>query len=502
VQLRDPVTVNKNPPTLGKIAAMVAFTLSVFALLLFLWVSFGGVLPLKAKGYRFKADFPEAALLAKEADVRLAGVNVGKVKSTELGPGGRTTQAEIEIDSRFAPIRVDTRAILRQKSLLGETYVELAPGQPDSKSLPDGGTLARANVDDTVQLDEVFKTFDPRTRRYFQEWLHDSGIASTGRFASDLNDSLGNAAPFVERGSDLLRPLADQQLALRRIVRDTGRVFHAVSRENGQLRGLVTNGDATFSALASRDDALAETFQILPTFLRETRTTVGRLEEFARNTDPLVRDLRQPATDLGPTVRDLGDLSPDLEKLFHDVHPLVAASATGVPAAQRFLEGAEPVLGSTHNFLSELNPILSYLSYNRNALSTFLTGGASTLAGNGVGGYKRTAAGEHYLPQVAIIDSRSLQQRSSRPFWERANSYLAPNAYERAVPLGVIESFDCNANGGEQVDPSGTGGDSEPPCFVAPRQLFQNQQYPRLRRGQAPVVDAPKGTQGSSPAKP
>jgi phospholipid/cholesterol/gamma-HCH transport system substrate-binding protein len=494
--------VNKNPPTLGRIAAMVAFTLSVFALLLFLWVSFGGVLPLKAKGYRFKADFPEAALLAKEADVRLAGVNVGKVKGTELGPGGQTTRAEIEMESRFAPIKVDTRAILRQKSLLGETYVELSPGQPDSKDLPDGGTLARANVDDTVQLDEVFRTFDPRTRRYFQEWLHDSGIASTGRFGSDLNDSLGNAAPFVEHGSELLRPLANQQLALRRIVRDTGRVFHAVSRENGQLRGLVTNGDATFSALASRDDALAETFQILPTFLRETRTTVGRLEQFARNTDPLVRDLRQPATDLGPTVRDLGNLSPDLEKLFHSVHPLVDASATGVPAAQRFLEGAEPVLESTHNFLSELNPILSYLSYNRTAVTTFLTGGASTLAGNGVGGYKRTGPGEHYLTQVAIIDSRSLQQRSSRPFWERANSYVAPNAYPRAVPLGVIESFDCNPNGGEQVDPSGVGGNAEPPCFVAPRQLFQDQQYPRLRRGHAPVVDAPKGTEGNSPAKP
>jgi phospholipid/cholesterol/gamma-HCH transport system substrate-binding protein len=494
--------VNKNPPTLGRIGAMVAFTLSVFALLLFLWISFGGVLPLKAKGYRFKADFPEAVLLAKEADVRLAGVNVGKVKATELGPGGHTTRAEMEIDSRFAPVKVDTRAILRQKSLLGETYVELAPGEPDARSLPDGGTLARANVDDTVELDEVFRSFDPRTRRYFQEWLHDSGIASTGSFASDLNDSLGNAAPFFERGSDLLRPLADQQVALRRIVRDTGRVFHAVSRENGQLRGLVTNGEATFSALASRDDALAETFQILPTFLRETRTTAERLERFARNTDPLVRDLRQPATDLGPTVQDLGGLSPDLEKLFHAVHPLVSASATGVPAAQRFLEGAEPVLESTHNFLSELNPILSYLSYSQDTVSQFLATGASALAGNGVGGYKRTGTGEHYLPQVAIIDSRSLQQRSSRPFWERANSYIAPNAYPRAIPLGVIESFDCNPNGGEQRDASGVGGNAEPPCFVAPQQLFQDQQYPRLRRGQAPVVSAPKGTQGNSPARP
>jgi phospholipid/cholesterol/gamma-HCH transport system substrate-binding protein len=493
---------NKNPPTRGRIAAMVAFTLSVFALLLFLWISFGGVVPLKAKGYRFKADFPEAVLLAKEADVRLAGVNIGKVKATELGPGGQTTRAEMEIDSRFAPIKVDTRAILRQKSLLGETFVELAPGQPDAKALPDGGTLARTNVDDTVQLDEVFRTFDPRTRRYFQEWLRDSGIATTGSYGSDLNDALGNAAPFFERGSDLLRPLADQQVALRRVVRDTGRTFDAISRENGQLRGLITNGEATFSALSSRDDALAETFQILPTFLRETRATAARLQRFAVNTDPLVRNLLQPASDLGPTIRDLGDLSPDLEHLFHSIHPLVDASVTGVPAAQRFLEGAEPVLASTHNFLSELNPILSYLSYSRSTVSQFLTGGASSLAGNGVGGYKRTGPGEHYLPQVAIIDSRSLQQRTTRPFWERANSYVVPNAYQRAIPLGVIESFDCNPAGGEQPDPSGVGGNAAPPCFVAPKQLFQDQKYPRLKRGHAPVVAAPTGTQGNSPARP
>ena len=82
-------------------------------------------------------------------------------------------------------------------------------------------------------------------------------IASTGEFASDLNDSLGNAAPFFEDGADLLRPLAEQEVAVRRVVRDTGRVFHAISREDGQLRGLITNGEATFSALASRDDALA-----------------------------------------------------------------------------------------------------------------------------------------------------------------------------------------------------------------------------------------------------
>jgi phospholipid/cholesterol/gamma-HCH transport system substrate-binding protein len=493
---------NKNPPSIGRIAAMVGFTLSVAALLMFLWTAFGGTLPLRAESYRFKADFPEASLLVKEADVRMAGVNIGKVKSKELGPGGRTTEVEIELDSRFAPIGRDARAVLRQKSLLGETYVEITPGEPGAEKLPDGGTLARANVDDTVQLDEVFRVFDPETRKALQEWLHEGGIATSGSFARDFNDSLGNAAPFFTGGADLLRPLAEQEVALRRVFRDTGRVFTAVSREDGQLRGLITGGEATFGALASRDDALAETFQIFPTFLRETRSTVRRLEAFARNTDPLVRDLREPAQDLAPTLRDLGDLSPDLEKLFHDIHPLVRASRTGVPAGTRFLRGAEPVLEATHVFMPELNPILSYLSFARGQLAQFITVGGAALAGNGAGGYMGNGGEEHYLPQIAIIDGRSFGRRPSRPPWERANAYIAPNAYDRATPLGVIESFDCKPNGGEQRNAAGSGENAEPPCFVAPPLLWGHQKYPRLRRGKAPFVPAPTGREGTEPATP
>jgi phospholipid/cholesterol/gamma-HCH transport system substrate-binding protein len=491
---------NKHAPTIGRIAAMAAFTLSVFGLLMFLWVAFGGVLPLKPQGYRFKVAFPQATLLVEEADVRLAGINIGKVKSKELSEDGRRTIAVIEVDSRFAPVPRNTRAILRQKSLLGETYVALSPGSRDSGDLPDGGTLARSQVQDTVQLDQIFGIFDETSRRNFETWLHESGIATSGDYGTDFNNALGNAAPFFEDGADLLRPLAEQQLALRRLVRNTGRTFDAVSAENGALRRLIVGGEATFSALSSRDESLAQTFQILPTFLRETRATVRRLESFARNTDPLVRDLRRPATDLGPTLRDLGDLSPDLERLFKAVHPLVAASRTGVPAAARFLRGAEPLLEAVHVFMPELNPTLAYLNFARRQIGTFFSAPAATLAGTGVGGYTGNGAGEHYLPQAAIIDTRSLMRRSTRPFWERANAYVAPNAYERAIGLGVTESFDCAPNGGEQRDPSGSGLGAEPPCFVAPPLLFGDQKYPKLRRGRAPLVPAPEGRDGNAPA--
>jgi phospholipid/cholesterol/gamma-HCH transport system substrate-binding protein len=48
-------------PSLRRVLVMVAFALSCFGLLLFLWVSFGGPVPLKPKGYQFKVAFPEAA---------------------------------------------------------------------------------------------------------------------------------------------------------------------------------------------------------------------------------------------------------------------------------------------------------------------------------------------------------------------------------------------------------------------------------------------------------
>ena len=78
----------KQAPTLGRLLTMVLFALSCFGLLLFLWLSFGGPIPLKPQGYRVKMAFPEATQLGLEADVRTAGVRVGKVRRKELDPDG------------------------------------------------------------------------------------------------------------------------------------------------------------------------------------------------------------------------------------------------------------------------------------------------------------------------------------------------------------------------------------------------------------------------------
>src|SRR5207237_9933861 len=113
----------KKAPTVGNLVVIVLFALSCFGLLMFLWESFGGPLPLKPKGYRFTAAFPRTLLLAEQSDVRISGVNVGHVISLKLGKDGRP-HATIEVSGKYAPIRANTHAIARVKTLLGETYVQ------------------------------------------------------------------------------------------------------------------------------------------------------------------------------------------------------------------------------------------------------------------------------------------------------------------------------------------------------------------------------------------
>ena len=186
----------KETPSIGRIIGMLAFTASCIGILMYLWITFGGSIPLRPEGYRVKVQFPEATQLAQEADVRISGVNVGKVKTKVPDRATGLTEATLEIQARYAPIPLDSSAVLRQKTLLGETYVELTPGTRDQKKLADGGRLPSGQVAETVELDEIFRTFDPKTRRAFGTWLDQQGRA-VDEGGQALNDALATLTPFA-----------------------------------------------------------------------------------------------------------------------------------------------------------------------------------------------------------------------------------------------------------------------------------------------------------------
>jgi len=181
---------SKRAPSTTQLLVITGFALSCFGILLFLWVTFGGPTPFRAKSYELKVPFNEATQLAEQSDVRISGVNVGKVQNIVLAPNGKQALATVAIDDQYAPLPESTRAILRTKTLLGETYIELTPGSRQAPELGDGATLPEANVAESVQLDEIFRTFDSQTRAAFQEWMQEAAVAINGQ-GQNLSYAIG-----------------------------------------------------------------------------------------------------------------------------------------------------------------------------------------------------------------------------------------------------------------------------------------------------------------------
>jgi phospholipid/cholesterol/gamma-HCH transport system substrate-binding protein len=432
----------KQAPTPGRLIAMGAFTLSCVGLLLFLWLSFGGTIPLKPEGYRVHVDIPEAANLAQEADVRISGVPVGKVKAKKVDTQNATTDVTLEIDHQYAPIPKDTRAILRQKTLLGETYVELAPGDKSSGMIPDGGRISSSHVAPTVELDEIFRAFDAKTRVAFQRWMINQGRVFVNR-GQDLNDALGNLTPFAEDFNQLLQILNEDKIDVRRLIRNTGSVFGALTERQGQLRSLVVNSNRVFETTARRDKELAQTFQVLPTFLEESRKTLVRTTQFAADANPLVTQLRPAAVQLSPTLIALRDVAPDLLGLFTDIGPLVEVSKTGLPATSTFLNELRPLLDATDPFLRNLNPMLKWIALYKHEITAFFANDVASTQASSLGADQKTQL--HYLRTTNPLNPENLAIYPTRISSNRSNPYVAPLGY-KTFPIKVFGTYACTNN--------------------------------------------------------
>jgi virulence factor Mce-like protein len=460
----------KTRPTNAKLALMIVFALSCFGLLLFLWKSFGGPSPLAARQYTLSVDFDEATQLADTADVRISGVTVGRVKRTELH--GQHTRATMLIDARYAPLPRDTRAILRQKTLLGETYVSLSPGDRRSGPLPDGALLPAGQVQPTVQIDEITRQLDAPTRHRLQQLV--AGMAQAfGTRPQALSDTVGNLRPFASDTTRLLDVLDAQHAAVRRLVHDSGVVFGALGRRQGDLSGLVQAGDRVLSVTARRNRDLALAVRILPTTLSELRATLGEVEIVAHHAQPVVHALRPAARALGPTLVDGAALAPDLRGLFLDVDRVTAVARTALPALTRVVNAAHPVFRVLVPTLREALPVVRYLGlYKEEIVTTIANLAASTQAS------EQTGAGQpqlHYLRALVPFTAEGAAVQDRRFGTNRHNPYFVPLALLK-LRQG-LDSFDCSNTG----NPG--SGEPAPPCRVQTPLLFQGRRtaFPRVK---------------------
>jgi virulence factor Mce-like protein len=440
----------KKALTPAQALAITLFVLTCFAVLLYMWITFGGSSPLKPKGYQVTANFKEATLLAQTGDVRISGVPVGRVVKMERE--GNRTRVTMQIKSRYAPIPADTRAMLRLKTLFGETYVELTPGTQGARRIADGGHISTSQVASSVELDEVLKTFKPKTRAAFRGWLQSQANAIDGR-GVDINASFAALPAFVDSADNLLVTLDAQSAAVRKLVSATGNFFGAISEREGQLRGLVTDANTLFQTTANRNVDLADVFRVLPRFEREATLTLPQLTSFAKEARPVVKRLQPVASEADPLFADANRLAPQFDGFFTRLTQVVAAAQDGLPAFDRIIGGIPPLLDAFQPVLRNVNPLVDYIGQNRREVTAFFANVAAATQGEDM-----TPAHLHFLrtsqtlgPAAATVYPRPLGST-------RLNPYMAPGAMDKLTTgLPALDKSLCGF--GDPLAP-GTFGDA------------------------------------------
>jgi len=435
----------KRAPTLGNIFVIILFVLSCFGLLMFLWESFGGPLPLKPKGYRMSVAFPRTLALAEQSNVRISGVDVGHVISVSKGSDG-LTHATIEISSKYAPIRANMHAILRQKTLLGETYVQLIPHGNAGPYVPDNGRLAQSQVEPSVTLDDILAAFDPKTRAAFKIWQQSVAEGINGR-GEQINADFAQLEPFAENANKLVGILATQEGAVRALVHNTGVVFNALASRDHQLEGLIVNGEHTFKAAAEGSAAFASFFRELPQFERSSRTALKEIDRFQTVANPFLDEFRPAERQLSGLLSAAKPFVPQFDRFLTSIGPLTEAAQTGLPTFGKSLALTEPVLENLRPVLHNLDPFLQYAGTYTKELQAFfanLTSATESQATN-ADLPRSVSAKQHVLTTLAVLNPESLALYTSQVGTHRGNAYPLPGTYSSlASGLPVFSTANCS----------------------------------------------------------
>jgi phospholipid/cholesterol/gamma-HCH transport system substrate-binding protein len=298
---------------IGRVAAVGAL---IAALVLVSLILFGGG---GAGGYKVKAQFLNAGQLVKGNPVQVGGVPVGSVKGIKITSDGHA-EIEMSIDGDHSPLRQGTRAEIRQfsQSGLANRYVDLKLPPNTDQTIPDGGLIETDRTITQVDLDELYNTLDPETRRSLQGFFKHSADQWRGR-EQEANVGFQYLNPALSTSSRLFNELTKDTPVLERFLVDSSQMVTALAERRDDLAGLIGNLNTTTRALGSQKEALAESIGRLPPFMRRANTTFVDLRSTLDAVDPLVEASKpvakrlQPflsqarafAADAEPTVRDL-----------------------------------------------------------------------------------------------------------------------------------------------------------------------------------------------------
>jgi phospholipid/cholesterol/gamma-HCH transport system substrate-binding protein len=316
--------------------------------------------------FQVNATFESANSIRPGSPVRIAGVQVGKVKAVKPQEGTDAAVLVLNIDKDGLPLHTDATAKIRPRIFLeGNFFVDLQPGTPEAPILEDGGTLKVTQTATPVQLDEVLTSLQQDSRQDLKDLLDQLAVALNSKptaaenrdadpsargetAAQSFNDAYADIPDAERSTAQVFEALLGSEPGrdLSRLIDGTARTTGALIRNENALRGLITNFNTTMAAFASESDNLRRSIRELPLTLESANRAFASLNEafpstraFAREIIPGVRET--PATidaalpwiaqarplmgdnELGGLARELSPATRDLAKLTNEALKLL-----------------------------------------------------------------------------------------------------------------------------------------------------------------------------------
>ena len=283
------------------------------------------ILLLRSPGgdYKVKARFQNAAQLVKGNLVQTGGAPIGTVENIDLTPHGEA-EVTMKISDDYAPLRRGTLATIRQASLSGvaNRYIDLRLAPQRGARIPDGGVLEQDSTTTAVDLDELFNTFDPATRKALSGVIRGSAAQIKGK-GKQFNEGIAYLNPSLAASSTLFRELNRDTPLLERFVVSSSQLVTDIADRHDDLAGLVDDLATTTTAIGNQKQPLAESIGRLPGFQRRANTTFVNLRAALDDLDPLVDASKPVAKKLRPFLAELRPLARDARPTLNDLSRIV-----------------------------------------------------------------------------------------------------------------------------------------------------------------------------------
>lgn len=315
--------------------AISAFAAGLLALLLaatFIAYVFGARPP--AKHFEVHAVFRDAHDIKTGSPVRIAGIDVGKVRSVEAVSGGSTTaRVTIRVDDAGQPIHLDAHLSIRPRIFLeGNFFIDLNPGSPSAPKVRDGDTIPVAQTSSLVTFSQVTSTLELDTRRSLRRLLAEVDTALRGPGARGFRRSIPSWEPAYRDSAVVADAFRGSGRDLSAFLRDGGAVAAALDRDPAALRAAIRDLRTTAGAFSRESRALDVALEEAPALVRSAQPALNAMNlalpptrNLARTALPGVRALTPSLRAARPFVGQLAGLlsEPELGGLLSDLEPAV-----------------------------------------------------------------------------------------------------------------------------------------------------------------------------------